>query len=154
MRFVPIKEEDQQEILVLHRVREMLMRQRTQLINGIRGHLTEFGIVGPLRAHRVQLLVDIIRNDSDKRLPQAARLALLHLVEQLEQVAEKLEAIDKDLVHLARENDTCRRRMTIPGVVIATAMVAATRDPPRLQIRSALRSVARSRSSTTFDRRG
>lgn len=131
MRFVPIKEEDQQEILVLHRVREMLMRQRTQLINGIRGHLTEFGIVGPQRAHRVQLLVDIIRDDCDRRLPQAARLALLHLVEQLEQVAEKLRAIDKHLVQLARENDTCRRLMTIPGVgvVIATAMVAATRDP-------------------------
>lgn len=131
MRFVPIKEEDQQEILVLHRVREMLMRQRTQLINGIRGHLTEFGIVGPQRAHRVQLLVDVIRDENDGRLPGAARQALLYLVEQLEQVAKKLEAIDKELVLLARENETCRRLMTIPGVgvVIATAMVAATRDP-------------------------
>lgn len=131
MRFVPIKEEDQQEILVLHRVRQMLMRQRTQLINGIRGHLTEFGIVGPQRAHRVQLLVDIIRDETDSRLPAAARQALLHLVVQLQQVAGKLEAIDKELVQLGRQNDTCRRLMTIPGVgvVIATAMVAATRDP-------------------------
>ncbi|SEA97518.1 transposase [Rubrimonas cliftonensis] len=50
MRFVPIKEAVQQEVLVIHRVREMLMRQRTQLINGIRGHLAEFGVIGPERA--------------------------------------------------------------------------------------------------------
>ena len=131
MRFVPIKEEGQQEILVLHRVREMLMRQRTQLINGIRGHLTEFGIVGPQRAHRVGLLIEVIRDESDHRLPMAARQALQLLVEQLEQVAVKLAAIDKELIALARENETCRRLMTIPGVgvVIATAMLAATRDP-------------------------
>lgn len=131
MRFVPIKEEGQQEILVLHRVREMLMRQRTQLINGIRGHLTEFGIVGPQRTHRVGLLIEVIRDESDHRLPMAARQALQLLVEQLEQVAVKLAAIDTELVALARENETCRRLMTIPGVgvVIATAMLAATRDP-------------------------
>lgn len=131
MRFVPVKEESQQEVLVLHRVREMLMRQRTQLINGIRGHLTEFGIVGPQRAHRVKILVDVIRDEADSRLPAGARHALLHLVEQLEQVAEKLSAIDTELVSFARQNETCRRLMTIPGVgvVIATAMIAATRDP-------------------------
>lgn len=56
MRFVPIKEEKQQEVLVVHRVRELLMRQRTQLINAIRGHLAEFGIVGPNRAHNLGLL--------------------------------------------------------------------------------------------------
>lgn len=131
MRFVPVKEEGQQEVLVLHRVREMLMRQRTQLINGIRGHLTEFGIVGPQRAHRVKILVDVIRDEADSRLPAAARHALLHLVEQLEQLAEKLSAIDAELVSLARQNETCRRLMTIPGVgvIIATAMIATTRDP-------------------------
>lgn len=131
MRFVPIKEEKQQEILVLHRVREMLLRQRTQLINGIRGHLTEFGIVGPQRAHHMRLLIGVIRDQTDNRLPMAARRALLHLVEQLEQVAKKLDTIDKDLVALARQDDACRRLMTIPGVgvVIATAIVAATRDP-------------------------
>src|SRR3989338_3341202 len=131
MRFVPVKEESQQEVLVLHRVREMLMRQRTQLINGIRGHLTEFGIVGPQRAHRVKILVDVIRDEADSRLPAGARHVLLHLVEQLEQVAEKLSAIDTELVCFARQNETCRRLMTIPGVgvVIATAMIASTRDP-------------------------
>jgi transposase len=131
MRFVPIKEEGQQEILVLHRVREMLTRQRTQLINGIRGHLAEFGIVGPDRAHRVGILIEVIRDEADMRLPVPARRALLHLVEELEQVAERLATIDADLVDLAREDETCRRLMTIPGVgvVTATALVAAVRDP-------------------------
>lgn len=78
MRFVPVKEERPQEVLVLHRVREMLMRQRTQLINGIPGHLTEFGIVGLQRAHRVKILVDVIRDEADIRLPAGARQALLH----------------------------------------------------------------------------
>ena len=131
MRFVPVKEESQREVLVLHRVRVMLLRQRTQLINGIRGHLTEFGIVGPQRAHRVKTLVDVIRDEADSRLTSGARHALLHLVEQLEQVAEKLSAIDIELVCFARQNETCRRLMTIPGVgvVIVTAMIASTRDP-------------------------
>ena len=131
MRFVPIKEEHQQEILVLHRVREMLLRQRTQLINGIRGHLTEFGIIAPARAHRVGRLIDVIRDDDDARLPLGARRALNYLVAQFEEVAAKLASIDTELVALARQDDTCRRLMTIPGVgvIIATAMVASTRDP-------------------------
>lgn len=131
MRFVPIKEEHQQEILVLHRVREMLMHQRTQLINGIRGHLTEFGIIAPARAHRVRLLIDVIRDEDDARLPSAARRALNYLVAQFEEVATKLASIDTELMALARQDDTCRRLMTIPGVgvIIATAMVASTRDP-------------------------
>ncbi len=129
MRFVPVKDESQQEILMMHRVQEMLIRQRTQLINGIRGHLAEFGVVGPQRAHRVKLLVDVIRDGEDTRLPMAARQALLYLVEQLEQVAEKLASIDKELVSLAAQNEACRRIMTIPGVgvVTATAIVASAR---------------------------
>ena len=131
MRFVPIKEEHQQEILVLHRVREMLIRQRTQLINGIRGHLAEFGIIAPARAHRIGLLIDVIRDEDDARLPSAARRVLNYQVTQFEEVATKLTSIDAELVVLARQDDTCHRLMTIPGVgvIIATAMVASTRDP-------------------------
>jgi transposase len=131
MRFVPIKEEAQQELLVLHRVREMLMRQRTQLINGIRGHLTKFGIVAPHRAHRASLLIDVIRDEADTRLPMVARHASGHLVMQLEEVAAKLSEIDTELESLSRQDETCRRLISIPGVgvVTATAMVAATREP-------------------------
>ena len=76
MRFVPIKEAVQQEVLVVHRVREMLMRQRTQLINGIRGHLAEFGLVGPERAHRIGILTAIIEDETDSRVPVVARKEL------------------------------------------------------------------------------
>ncbi len=129
MRFAPVKEESKQEILAMHRVREMLIRQRTQAINGIRGHLAEFGVVGPRRAHRVKLLVDVIGDEEDTRLPMAARQALPYLVEQLEQVAEKLASIDKGHVSLAAQDEACKRIMTIPGVgvVKATAIVASAR---------------------------
>jgi hypothetical protein len=97
MRFVPIKEAVQQEVLVVHRVREVLIRQRTQLINAVRGHLTEFGVVGPQRAHRIGLLTAIIEDETDTRLPVVARRALLHLVAELRAVTEKVARIDEDL---------------------------------------------------------
>ena len=130
MRFVPIKDERQQEILVFHRVREMLMRQRVQLINGIRGHLAEFGIVGPDRAHKVGLLTAMIEDTESSRVPPIARRVLLHLVAALREVSEKIERIDEDLRRVARSVEACRRLMTIPGVgvVTATALVASMRD--------------------------
>lgn len=131
MRFVPIKEEMQQEVLVLHRVREMLIRQRTQLINSIRGHLTEFGIVGPNRAHKIGLLTKLIEDDEYDELPAVARHALRYLVEQLREVKSKLFRIDRDLMKVVKASDACRRLMTIPGVgiVTATALVSSMREP-------------------------
>lgn len=79
MRFVPIKEEMQQEVLVIQRVREMLIRQRTQLINGIRGHLAEFGIIGPNRSHKIGLLTKLIEDPDCDELPAVARHALQYL---------------------------------------------------------------------------
>lgn len=131
MRFVPIKHKQQQEVLVIHRVREMLIRQRTQVINAIRGHLAEFGIVGPNRAHNIGLLTTLVEDDEDARLPPVARHALKFLVLQLRQTKAKLEQIDTELVKLAAQIAECRRLMSIPGVgvVTATALVASMRDP-------------------------
>ena len=131
MRFVPIKEEKQQEVLVIHRVREMLIRQRTQIINAIRGHLAEFGIIGPNRAHKIGLLTALIEDEEERRLPTVARHALRFLVAQLREVKTKLGQIDTELVGLASRIDECRRLMTIPGVgvVTSTALVASMRDP-------------------------
>lgn len=131
MRFVPIKHEKQQEVLVIHRVREMLIRQRTQIINAIRGHLAEFGIVSPNRAHNVGLLTMLIEDEEDRRLPPVARHALRFLVTQLRETKAKLEQIDTELVSLASQIDECRRLMSIPGVgvVTSTALVASMRDP-------------------------
>jgi transposase len=73
----------------------------------------------------------VIRDEADTRLPSVARHALGHLVMQLEEVAAKLSEIDTELGSISRQDETCRRLMTIPGVgvVTATAMVAATREP-------------------------
>ena len=131
MRFVPIKEEIQQEVLVIHRVREMLIRQRTQLINSIRGHLAEFGIIAPNRAHNIGVLTKLIEDEDFEELPSVARHALRYLVEQLREVKTKLFRIDQDLMRVVKGSDACRRLMTIPGVgvVTATAFVSSMREP-------------------------
>lgn len=131
MRFVPIKDERQQQILVIHRVREMLVRQRIQIICAIRGHLAEFGVIGPERAHKIGYLTTNIEDERNPRIPPVAREALLYLVRQLRETKEKLERIDEDLARIARAVGACRQLMTIPGVgvITATALVAAMRDP-------------------------
>lgn len=131
MRFVPIKEEKQQEVLVIHRVRELLIRQRTQLINAIRGHLTEFGIIGPNRAHNIGILTTMIEDHDDPRLPPIARHVLSYLVVQLREIRTKIAEIDTSLASLAAEIDACKRLISIPGVgvITATAIVASMRDP-------------------------
>ena len=131
MRFVPIKEERQQEVLVIHRIRELLIRQRTQIINSIRGHLTEFGIIGPSRAHKIGLLTTLIEDEDDHRVPPIARHALRYLVAQLRETKTKLEQIDMELAFLASQIEACKRLMSIPGVgvITATAVVASMRDP-------------------------
>lgn len=131
MRFVPIKEEQQQEVLIIHRVRELLIRQRTQIINSIRGHLTEFGIIGPSRAHKIGFLTTLIEDNPDMRVPPVARHALCFLVAQLRETKTKLEEIDAELTLLASRIEPCKRLMGIPGVgvITATAVVASMRDP-------------------------
>lgn len=131
MRFVPIKEEMQQEVLILHRVRQMLIHQRTQLINAIRGHLTEFGIIGPTRAHNIGVLTELIEDGECDELPAVARHALRYLVEQLREVKTKLFRIGRDLIAVVRRSEACQRLMTIPGVgvVTATALVSSMREP-------------------------
>ena len=131
MRFVPIKEEQQQEILVFHRARDMLIRQRVQLSNAIRGHLAEFGIVGPSRAHNIGILTTMIEDPRDTQVPSVVRRVLLVLVAALRDVSAKIEQIEDDLKKVALTVESCRRLMTIPGVgiITATALVASMRDP-------------------------
>jgi transposase len=109
----------------------MLIRQRTQIINAIRGHLAEFGIVGPNRAHNIGLLTTLVEDQSDTSLSPLVRHALKFLVQQLRETRAKLEEIEHQLAAVARNVDACRRLMTIPGVgiITATALVASMRDP-------------------------
>ncbi len=116
MRFVPIKSETQQAVLTLHRVRDLLLRQRTMLINALRGHLAEFGIVASQGPRHVAELAEVVRDEGEGRVPEPARQVLLMLVEQLEALAERLAALGRELLARHRADPASRRLATdTPG---------------------------------------
>jgi transposase len=131
MRFVPIKDLDQQSALVLHRVRETLVRQKTQLINALRGYLAEFGIVVPQGAGKVKDLTARLADPGEDQVPALAKAVLQMLVEQLHDTERRIAEIDTRLTEQAQQNAVCRRLLTIPGIgpIIATALVATIGDP-------------------------
>ena len=126
MRFAAIKSEEQQATLMLHRARETLVRQKTQLINALRGHCAEFGIVVAQGAFRVNELIAIIADAGDTRIHHVARQALGHLVEQFHQTKANLKTLEAELKSIAKNCADCQRLETIRGVgyITATAMVA------------------------------
>lgn len=99
MRFVAVKSADQQAMLMLHRVRELLVRQRTMLATALRAHLAEFGIVAPQGIHRVEKLAAEVH---DPAVPQLAREVLMLLVDELASVRQRIETLEKRLVALHR----------------------------------------------------
>jgi transposase len=132
MRFEPVKTEDQQSLLVLHRSRDLLMRQRTMVLNAIRAHLAEFGII---TAQGPRKVVDLIQRlgdpDGGLDLPVLARSALLSLATQLETLAAEIGKIERQLMAWHRQNEASQRLETIPGVgiITATALAASVPDP-------------------------
>jgi len=131
MRFVPLKTEERQSILALHRSRDLLMRQRTMILNAIRAHLAEFGIVA---AQGPRMVVDLVRHLSEPDgldLPALARSALLSLAAQLETLAGEIGRIERQLMIWHRQGEASRRLETIPGVglITATALAASVPDP-------------------------
>jgi transposase len=113
MRFVPIKDAEQQSVLLLHRTRELLVRQRTRLTNAF-GHLGEFGIVVVQGARSLARLVAIRADTDDKRGPLLAREALSLLVEQLRTTKSKLAELERDLLAWYRANEVSQRLVTVP----------------------------------------
>ncbi|HET9231946.1 MAG TPA: IS110 family transposase [Vitreimonas sp.] len=130
MRFVAIKSPEQQSIMVAHRARSILMRQRIQLSNAIRGHLCEFGLVAPVGRNGLETLIAAVADAGDARVPQAARSCLQMLIAQLRLVNEQILESDRCIIASARSTDIGKRLMEIPGVgpVLASALVAAV-DP-------------------------
>jgi transposase len=126
MRFVPVKTEAQQASGVVFRARDLLVRQRTQISNAIRGHLAEYGHVAPKGVCYVERLID--RIDS---LPDAAQPALRGLVHAMRALDEQIAGLDREIALRAKEDETARRLMTIPGVgpVTAAALAALAPDP-------------------------
>jgi transposase len=128
MRFVAVKSEDQQSTLAIHRVRETLVAQK--LINALRAHLAEFGIVAPQGAGKISQLTAVVADLEDSRVPALARSALQGLVDQLRDTDRRVEDLDARLAEQARENKVCQRLTTIPGIgpITATALVATIGD--------------------------
>ena len=131
MRFVGIKSPEQQSAMMLHRVRLILSRQRTQLSNALRAHLAEFGIVAPIGRNGIDRLLGIVADTTDDRVPTTARICLEVLVAQLSIVKEQILANDRRIMASARETELGRRLMEIPGVgpLLASAVVASVPDP-------------------------
>ena len=131
MRFVAVKSAEQQSVLMLHRTRELLVRQRTMLINAIRAHMAEFGIVAPVGVPRVKELLAVIADADDDRLPPIARGCLESLARQVLSLHQEICAIGKHIHVWHRSNEVSRRLETIAGVgpIIASALAASITDP-------------------------
>jgi transposase len=131
MRFVPIKSAAQQAELLHHRARDLLVRQRTMLINALRGHLGEFGIIAPAGRHHVPDLLNLLQDADDAEVPALAREALRSLIAELHALEQRIEAIEEVIIREHKTNAVSRRLATIPGIgpITASAMAATITDP-------------------------
>ena len=131
MRFVAVKTAEEQAAVLLHRGRERLVRQRTGLVNALRAHLAEFGIIAPQGLRNVGRLIAIVRDEGDARLPDLARQVLAVLAAQIEQLEASIAAIEKQLMAWHKSNPVSQRLATIPGIgpIIATAIAATVTEP-------------------------
>src|SRR5215212_3454806 len=130
MRFVPVKEEAQQANAVVFRVRDLLVRQRTQCINALRGHLAEYGHVVPQGPAHVDSLVALV-DDPKSSVPESARGILQVLIRTLNALEEQLKELDGEIARRAKADPVARRLMTIPGIgpIAATAITALVPAP-------------------------
>src|SRR4051812_16226197 len=129
MRFGAVKSEQAQAAAVVFRTRDLLVRQRTQAINALRGHLAEFGIIaakGPLHVPKLIALMD----DPTSDLPHAARVILGILVQELQALNERIAVLDREIARQAKESAVARRLMTIPGIGAVTAAALTALTPP------------------------
>lgn len=162
MRFVPIKSPDQQSILMIHRARSLVVRQRTMAANALRAHLAEFGRVANPGVQNILKLARSVFDELDdtKRLPELARTALAVLVRRLIELEEERQALDRTLLAWHKQNEASRRLAAIPGIgiVTATAIAATVSDPEQFrsgrQFAAWLGLVPRQRSSADKIRLG
>jgi transposase len=131
MRFVTIKTEVQQAAAGIHKVREMLVKQRTMLINTLRGLMAEFGIVVAKGPGHVSELAAILADPTDERIPPPLHGGLMAIVETLRGLEQRIERVEKQIVGWSRGNATCRHLITIPGYgpILSSAMAAMVVNP-------------------------
>jgi transposase len=135
MRFVPVKSTEQQAILCLHRVRSGLIKERTALINQLRGLLAEFGLIMPKGRYSAQHHIPDILEDAENGLPVLARRLLHDIYRRLNVLNEHVLAYDRELEHLAQDSEPAQHLMTVPGIgaLTATALLASVGDPKQFK---------------------
>ena len=138
MRFVPVKSAEQQGQLMQHRTRDLLMRQRTQVINALRAHLAELGIVAAQGREGIKELLAIVADDQDARLPIDARASVIVLAAQLQALQTLIGSIEKRIKMQHRSNAASKRLESIPGIAViaATAIVATVVETGRIHDRT------------------
>ena len=131
MRFVAVKSAEQQSVLMLHRTRELLVRQRTMLVNAIRAHMAEFGVVARTGLPQVKDLLAIISDEQDERIPPLARTCLAGLARQLLSLEREIVAGERRIHAWHRTSEASRRLETTPGIgqITASALAASITDP-------------------------
>ncbi len=157
MAFVPVKSEDQQAVLMLHRTRDLLVRQRTMLVNALRAHLAEFGIIAAQGRAKAGGLVAGL---ADAAIPELARIALRELAGQIEACDLRFAAVEKEIFDWHKTNEPSRNLATIPGIgpITASLLAATVTDPKAFkngrQLAAWLGLVPRQNSSGGKDRLG
>jgi transposase len=131
MRFVPIKTADCQAAMMVLKTRDLLVRQRTQAINALRGHLAELGVVAGKGLAKVDELIEAVLDKNDARLPTAARMALSILADQIKALTERIGALEREIIAGVRRDETMRRLTTIPGIgpITAATIQSLVPDP-------------------------
>lgn len=131
MRFVPVKTAEQQAAAMVLKARGLLVRQQTQAINALRAHLSELGIIAGANSAKVAGLIAIVRDETDVRLPKAARLALSAIADQIEALTRQINALEREIVREAKRDEDMLRLATIPGVgaITAASIKALVPDP-------------------------
>ena len=132
MRFVAVKTVEQQGVLMLHKVRDLLVRQRVMLTNALRGHLSEFGIIAAQGKSGLKDLI-VQFHAEQASLPELARAALRRLIDQIGEVADEIGKSEKEIVTWCRTDAASRRLLTIPGIgPITASMISASVPDPAL----------------------
>lgn len=135
MRYVPVKSDEQQAVLSLHRVRQGLIKERTALINQLRGLLSEFGLIMPKGRYSAQHHIPDILEDAGNGLPMLARRLMYDTYLRLQTLNEQILAYDRELNHLVKDSAPAQQLMTVPGVgaITATALLASVGDPKQFK---------------------
>jgi len=137
MRFVPVKDAEQQSVLMLHRARSLLVRQRTMLVNALRAHMAEFGIIAPQGLRHVELLTEQVAHEQE-RLPELARSILQLIVDQLHDTMVRVREIETRLAKWHRQSKVSQSIATVPGVGIMVQAQSPQRSRiPRCSARAA-----------------